>query len=159
MQSIGGYEGLYSVTEDGKVWSHQRKRWMKPCLNKEGYPKVCLVKKRKRQTMTIRRLVAETFIPNLENKSQINCKNGIKTDNRAENLRWCTAKENMYYSNNFGENHYNAKLTWEQVREMRENHNNYRWREKPWKKYGIHRTHYYLIINNKSWKNDPRGYN
>ena len=82
----------YSITTDGKVFSHTSNRFLKPAINKrEGYKSVNIHKKR----ITIHRLVALTYIPNPEDKPIVDHINRKKFDNRQENLRWVTQKENL----------------------------------------------------------------
>lgn len=94
-KDIPGFEGLYAVTDDGRVWSYRRKIFLKPGLDRYGYLIVNLYKDKKGKTTLVHQLVAKAFIPNPENKPQINHINEIKTDNRVENLQWVTAKENV----------------------------------------------------------------
>ena len=75
---------------------------------------------------SIHRLVGMAFIPNPENKPNINHKNAIKADNRVENIEWCTQKENIIHSYKMGlqpiivgEDHYKTKLNEFQVRVIR----------------------------------------
>lgn len=164
MKPIPGYEGLYSITEDGRIWSYYRNKWKKPQLDKDGYLTISLYKNRKRKGYLFHRLVAQTYIPNPENKPEVNHKNGIKDDNRVEDLEWVTRKENSIHAYEtgltpvpyvgVGEEHWNSKLTWKQVREIRKNHKNRKRGEKTWEKYNISQKYYYYILSGKGWKED-----
>ena len=100
---IQGYEGLYSVTSDGRVWSHPKGvntkngRWMS--LDNSGrYPTVSLMKDGQKKRHLVHRLVAQAYLENPDGLPQVNHINGIRTDNRAENLEWVTASENRIHA-------------------------------------------------------------
>ena len=109
-RDIKGYDGLYQVSDWGRVKSLERKelfsngkklcernrkeKIMKLKTDKYGYLQVTLSKKGKQISYTVHRLVAEAFIANPENKPQIDHISTIRTENFVENLRWCTTKEN-----------------------------------------------------------------
>ena len=96
MVDIKGYEGLYAVTEDGQIYSCKRKMFLKQCIV-AGYQVVSLSKSGQRKTHYVHRLVADAFLPNPDSLPEINHKNEIKTDNRVDNLEWCTNIYNMNY--------------------------------------------------------------
>jgi len=102
MKKIEGFEN-YSITWDGRVWSHKRKKFVKSWTNGFGYHHIALWKdKSKRYQFSIARLVAQAFIPNPDNKPQVNHIDGVKDNNHKNNLEWVTAKENIDHAINMG---------------------------------------------------------
>lgn len=90
-KDIEGFENLYVVNIDGQIVSTRSGKIIKPRIHhKNGY----LVTTIKGKHISIHRLIAKAFIPNPENKPQVNHKNGIRTDNRIENLEWVFEHEN-----------------------------------------------------------------
>lgn len=107
IKDVQGYEGLYSVTSLGRIWSWGNNRnispkWIVAKKSKGGYLSVGLYKNKKRKDFKIHRLVAVAFLPNTDNKPFVNHKDFDVTNNNIDNLEWCTAKENTMYSVNKG---------------------------------------------------------
>lgn len=107
-KSIEGFEGYYEVSNTGKVRSIDRRIWsekrqlyinrkgreLKFLSNKDGYYNVILYKNDKWYSYKVSRLVLSAFVPNTDNKPCVDHINRDRTDNRVENLRWVTHKEN-----------------------------------------------------------------
>ena len=121
-KDIKGYEGLYQISNLGRVKSISRKintfygyrktkeKILKSSYDKDGYLKITITNNWKHKTHKIHRLVAEAFIPNPDNKPTINHIDGNKLNNSIDNLEWATRKEQtkhmhevlkVPYSNNF----------------------------------------------------------
>jgi hypothetical protein len=115
----------YTTTLCGKVISSYKNIALKPRITNQGYIRVVVYKDKIPKEKSVHRLVAQEYLPNPENKPQVNHKNGIKCDNRVCNLEWVTASENKIHSlklglSKSGENHHKSKLTKEQALLIRE---------------------------------------
>lgn len=114
-QDIKGYEGLYQISNLGKVkclpkisgCCFQNEMILKPYTDYKGYEIVNLCKNGKYKNWRIHRLVAETFIPNPDHKEFVNHKDYDRKNNCVDNLEWVTAQENSRWSL---ENNRNAQL-------------------------------------------------
>lgn len=93
--AIPGFEGLYSISVDGTIYSHLRGITLKQATNKAGYKRVNIRKDGKGYNFFVHQLVAKTFLANPESKPSVNHINHIKSDNNVSNLEWCTHKENI----------------------------------------------------------------
>ena len=169
---IQGYEGLYEVSNIGRVKSFQKNNSNKsktdftiinPFIQKKGYFRISLSKNSCRKKYLIHRLVAQAFIPNPNNLPQVNHKNNDKSNNKIENLEWMTNLDNTKHAwkNGFknrdcyprGEKHYLTKLNNEIVKEIKQNYIPYKFGPaKLSEKYKIKKGCIKNIIYGKSWK-------
>jgi len=168
---IKGYEGFYEISSYGRVKSLVRMRKCKnqygpytvedpekilrPGKNNHGYMSVVLYKDHKRKTKSVHRLVAKAFIDNPNNKIQVNHKNGLKHDNRIENLEWCTNSENQIHSYRTGLTksvYGNAKLNERQVIKIRELYNSGEYTQTELgRKFGVYKTTIHKIVRKLIW--------
>lgn len=176
-KDIEGYEGLYQVSNFGRVKSlniikfnqfssyKHKGRVLKLQLNKQtGYMYVNLSKLKSYKTTSIHRLVAKAFIPNPENKSQVNHKDGNKFNNYVENLEWCTQIENSFhaYQNGLnklsplhfkGEEHQRCKLSNKDILNIRSRINyGYGFYAELAREYGVTKENIESIYNRRTWK-------
>lgn len=94
---IDGYQN-YLINSEGVIVSNRSGKILKTQIQNCGYELCHLTNNGSRKAFTVHRLVAKSFIPNPDNKPQVNHKNGIKTDNSVKNLEWVDLKENMRHA-------------------------------------------------------------
>lgn len=95
---IDGYNGKYLISNNGQVKNARSGRILKQEVNHCGYARAHLCNFADRRMRFVHRLVAEAFIPNPENKTQVNHIDGNKLNNNVENLEWSTPLENVKHS-------------------------------------------------------------
>lgn len=157
-KDIPNYEGIYQASNIGRIKSLKfgKERILKPRLNRRGYYHINLCKGGKAITNTIHRLVMLAFVG--ESDLEVNHKNGVKTDNRLENLEYCTGSENMLHCFRtglqkplLGEKHGSSKLTRACAERIKYEHQEMMQKDIA-KIYGINRTLVSLIRSGRRWK-------
>ncbi|WP_410973951.1 NUMOD4 domain-containing protein [Bacillus pacificus] len=159
VSNFGTVKSIDRITPHGH---NRRGKILKPTSNKDGYKLVILCNEGKTKSYTVHRLVALAFIENPEGKEQINHINGLKDDNKVENLEWVTQSENQKHAFGKGLNkakqgidHRKAKLTEDDVKWIRENyikgHREYSLNALS-KKFGVNETTIRDVIHFKTWK-------
>lgn len=170
-KDIAGFEGMYQVSDTGQVRSLDRiggnrgykykGRVLAQSIDACGYLHVRPSIKGKETSKYTHRLVAEAFIPNPENKPQVNHMDGNKQNNHVSNLEWATAKENMRHAtdtglvNNSGENNASSKLTEDDVSFIRKHYNpdTTDFNQKALaEKFGVSQPAISKIVHRKRWK-------
>lgn len=97
-REVQGYNGRYQVSDMGNVRSAWFGKLIKPQGQNSGYQMVSLTYKRKHKNMLVHRLVANAFLPLIEGKHVVNHLNGDKSDNRLNNIEWCSQSENVLHA-------------------------------------------------------------
>lgn len=118
-KDIEGYEGLYQVSDRGRIKSFNymntgKTGYIRPGKHRLGYLQIRLAKNGVRKTYYLHRLVAEAFIPNPDNLPEVNHKDEDKTNNQVENLEWCNHRYNVCYGTAIkrtSEKNFNGKKT------------------------------------------------
>lgn len=155
---VVGYEGLYEVSNTGKVKKINKKRKdriLNPYITKFGYFRVGLTKNNHIIQYFVHRLVASAFIPNTYNKPYINHIDNVRTNNNVNNIEWCTPKENMRHafitgSRGGGEKATHAKLKKEDALAIKESKLSQKVLAH---KYKVHATTVSDIQKGKTWAN------
>lgn len=165
-RQISGYEGLYEVSNLGNVRSYHnfgnglrtKPKPVKPSIDRYGYQFLTLCKDTKHKKYTVHKLVASAFLENPNELPQIDHVNGIKTDNRAENLEYVSARENTIRSvflglKPHGEKHKLHKLSQKNVDDIRELYSSGKYSQRKLSEmFGVSGCTIGRILRNETWR-------
>jgi len=177
IQPVAGWEDRYGVTKDGRVWAYPYTRecpptkirkactkeyaghWLVVNTNSNGYSNVGFYRDGKRRTYKVHRLVALAYLPLVEGKTIINHKNGIKTDNRVENLEWTTHKENTSHAFKLGlqtvvrgDAHWKSTMTEATISDMRRRYRRGETKASLARAFGVSSGHAGKICDGEVWQ-------
>ncbi len=100
LRDVPGHEGRYAITRDGRIWSYEKRKapgkWLSPAIDAHGYRLVRFMQNDVEKMLRVHRLVMLTFVG--PSSLTVNHKNGIKTDNRLENLEYLTHGDNTRHA-------------------------------------------------------------
>lgn len=156
-QSIPGLERQYEVSNTGLI-RRVNIRLLKSEISNTGYSRTTVfLGNKKWKHISIHRAVAQTFIPNPDHKPFVNHKNGIRNDNRLENLEWVTTKENSQHAVDtglypIGIRNGKAKLTEAQVRTIRNMYQEGISVNSLAKKYRMDESTLFDLVKYRTWK-------
>lgn len=171
-KDIKNYEDIYQISNLGRVKSLNREviqknrvinwpeRIFKTTSTKNKYSNIKIYNKNGFENVSVHRLVGIAFVPNSNNKLFINHINGIKNDNRAENLEWCTTSENVKHAYRiglnipvFGDKSHSSKLTSVQVKTIKESYRDNLYTQSQLAKiYNVRVSNINMILTNRTWK-------
>lgn len=160
-RKVNGYDNYY-VSSEGRIYNVVTEKFIgNKNSDKYKYKRVKLSENGKKVFIDVHRLVADTFIPNPNNCEVVNHINGITTDNRVENLEWCSRSENQKHAYRIGletamkgEQNKNAKLNEIAVKQIRETYkrgDRQRGAEALARKYGVSGTAIKMCLRGVSW--------
>lgn len=153
MKVLSLFDGKYEVFSDGRIVSYARKtpRELKGKITREGYRMVLLYDENgKRLYRNVHRIVAQAFIPNINNLPEVNHKDGNKLNNSVENLEWISTQDNVLHCRDFIGSK-NNKITMQEANEIRALKKQGVSNAEITKKYGIKKTEIRYIVLNKRW--------
>ena len=150
---IPGYEGIYDISRDGRIWHRGKLRYLKLTQERSGYQKVSLRRAGVSKFLRVHQLVAAAFLPRPPNATDVNHIDCNKSNNAVENLEWCSRLHNVRHAaaaglTPRGERHGLAKLDADKVRAIRAAAGSHRHIAE---QFGISRSHVCGLRNRRFW--------
>jgi hypothetical protein len=180
LRPIKDFEGLYSITSDGRIWSHGRDailgktgarsfpaKWLKSSPDAYGYRIAKLRKEGRQYTLKVHRLVLETWVGSAPTPDHVvNHKDFVRDNNHVDNLEWVTQKENVRHTvdqgrhfspfgDRGGEKHHKAKFTVEQILKVRLERSKGVTYKSLAERYGVAISTIFSVCRHESWKMCP----